>query len=443
LSNKGKITKRPGLMTRLKQTSVLIRPCCLAAASLAATAATSVHADTPTVEELLKRLAERDAVITDLERRVYELEQRVASPASSPRANDGHAAATVPVAMRPVPRPPAPFAPKIAAQAEPQRPQALANQAPGAGEGKPSDQPGQTAPGQFTVDEEAAQRALERTLVAAGALLVPFGQVEVQPTLQYTRREEDVTTPVQIGTSLSLTTQKVKRNELTGTLNLRGGLPWDSQLEFGLPYNYAQQEQVLDLGGVAPRRTRDRSGSALGDFSVGLAKTVVRESGWRPDLIARVTYDSNTGQKRNNGVPLDGGINQLIGEADLVKRQDPLAFVASGFYTRAFEDNGFKPGDQFGASLGAFLAASPETSLRFQLQQTFADDFKLDGRIINDSDQVQGLMIIGASSILGRGTLLDVSGGIGLTSDAPDYFIQVALPIRFDLPIPASYLAHK
>jgi hypothetical protein len=75
----------------------------------------------------------------------------------------------------------------------------------------------------------------------------------------------------------------VKRNELTGTLNLRGGLPWDSQLEFGLPYNYAQQEQVLDLGSFG-RQTKDRSGSALGDFSVGLAKTVVRESGWRPDL---------------------------------------------------------------------------------------------------------------------------------------------------------------
>ena len=360
-------------------------------ASLAATAATPAQADSPTVEELLKRLEERDAVIKDLARRVDELEHRVTSPAvRSSGTVDGHAAAAVPVAMRPVPKPPAPAAPKVAAQAEPQGPQAPADQAPAAGKGEPSDQPsGQAkpAPGQFTVDEEAAERALERTLVATGALLVPFGQVEVQPTFNYTRREQDVPTSVQIGTSLSFPTEKVKRNELTGTLNLRGGLPWDSQLEFGLPYNYAQQEQVLDLTGVT-RRTQDRSGSALGDFSVGLAKTVVRESGWRPDLIARVTYDSNTGQKRNNGVPLDGGFNQLIGEVDLLKRQDPLAFVVSGFYQRAFEDNDVKPGDQFGATLGAFLAASPETSLRFQLQQTFADDIKLKDQLINDSDQV-------------------------------------------------------
>jgi hypothetical protein len=47
-------------------------------------------------------------------------------------------------------------------------------------------------------------------------------------------------------------------------------------------------------------------------------------------------------------------------------------------------------------------------------------------------------MILGASATLGRGILLDVSGGIGLTSDSPDYFVQVALPIRFDLPIATS-----
>jgi hypothetical protein len=426
-------------VARSKQTSALIGPCRFVAVALAVTGAMPVQAKTPTVEDLLKRLEERDAVIEDLMRRVDELEHRVASPAvGSPSAVDGHTGRAVPVAVRPIPKPTPRATPKVAAQAEPQGQKAPAEQVPAAGERGPSDQPQpQPAPGQFTIDEEAAERALERTLVAAGALLVPFGQAEVQPTFSYTRREEDVPTPAQVGTSVSFPTEKVKRNELTGTLNLRGGLPWDSQLEFGLPYNYAQQEQVLDLGSFG-RQTKDRSGSALGDFSVGLAKTVVRESGWRPDLIARVTYDSNTGQKRNNGVPLDGGINQLIGEADLVKRQDPLAFVASGFYQRAFEDNDFKPGDQFGTTLGAFLAASPETSLRFQLQQTFADDVKLNGQIINDSDQVQGLMIIGASSILGRGVLLDVSGGIGLTSDAPDYFVQVALPIRFDLPFLAS-----
>jgi hypothetical protein len=423
---------------RFKQSLAPFGPCWFAALILAGMAAEPVRAQSLTVNELLKRLEERDAVIEDLKHRVDELEHRVAAPAErSPNTVDGHTpGGAVPVAVRPVPKPSPPAAPKIAARAEPQRPPA--DQAPAAGERKPSDQPqsqqAKPAPGQFTVDEQAAERALERTLVSTGALLVPFGQVEVQPTFNYRRRETDVPAIAQVDTSVSFPTQKVKRNELIGSLDLRAGLPWDSQVEFSLPYNYAQEQQILNLPSFR-RDTKNRSGSAIGDLSVGLAKTVVRESGWRPDLIARVTYDSNTGQRRSNDVPLNGGINELTGEIDLLKRQDPLAFVASGFYINTFEDNGLKPGNEVGASLGAFLAASPETSLRFQLQQTFLDDIKANNRVVNDSNQVQSLMIIGASSILGRGILLDISSGIGLTSDTPDYFVQIALPIRFDLPV--------
>ena len=29
----------------------------------------------------------------------------------------------------------------------------------------------------------------------------------------------------------------------------------------------------------------------------------------------------------------------------------------------------------------------------------------------------------------------DIAGGIGLTDEAPDYFISISLPIRFDLPV--------
>jgi hypothetical protein len=72
------------------------------------------------------------------------------------------------------------------------------------------------------------------------------------------------------------------------------------------------------------------------------------------------------------------------------------------------------------------------------LQQTFVDDLKVRKYVINDSDQVQSNLVFGASSILGRNVLLNVSGGVGLTSDAPDYFVEVALPIRFDVPRPAA-----
>jgi hypothetical protein len=290
-------------------------------------------------------------------------------------------------------------------------------------------------PGVVEVDEEAAERALERTLVAGGALLLPFGQAEFEPAFNYTRRDNDV--PVAVieaagigatGDEAFLGSRNVKRNEFTPSADLRIGLPFDAQFEIGLPYNIVQQE-------IQPSDDED-TGHAIGDLRVGIAKTLVREKGWVPDVIARVIYDSNTGDKDDNGVALDGGFNDVSGQVVALKRQDPLAFVASTSYEYTFEDDDIRPGDELNFTLGALLAASPETTLRAQLQQSFINDVKVNGRVINGSDQTQGVMILGASSILGRGVLLDVATGIGLTDDAPDYFVTVSLPIRFDLPIP-------
>jgi hypothetical protein len=291
------------------------------------------------------------------------------------------------------------------------------------------------APGAVEVDEEAAERALERTLVAGGVLLLPAGQAEIEPSFTYTRRENDVgSVLVGVGEGdLALTNPNVERNELTPALGVRVGLPWDSQFELSLPYNFVQQDEILEAGST--RLTRDGWGNGIGDLSVGFAKTVLREGVVRPDLIARVTYNTGTGEKDDNDIVLDGGFSAVTGQLVALKRQDPLAFVGSGFYQKTFDDNNFNPGDQYGFSLGTFLAASPETSLRFQFQTTYIDDIERGGETLSDSDRVEGVFVVGASSILGRGVLLDVAGGIGLTDEAPDYFITISLPIRFDLPI--------
>lgn len=377
--------------------------CALAAA---ATPALAQDATGASAGDLGRQIEQRDAVIRDLTRRIEALERKTTPAAApAPATTQTRPPAGAPADASPPPSPPPPV------------PQAAA---------KP-------APGSIAVDEKAAERALERTLVAGGALLLPLGQAEIEPSFNYTRREvSDIPVVVDLGGGdLALANQKLKRNELTANLGLRVGLPWDSQLELALPYGFTQQEQTNSIGSD----DRDGWGSGLGDFSVGLAKTLLREGRWTPDLIARVTYNTGTGDKSDNDIALNGGYSAVTGSLVALKRQDPLAFVGSGFYQKTFKDSGTNPGDQFGFTLGTFLAASPETSLRFQFQTTFVDDIETGGRTINNSNQVQGVFIFGASSILGRGVLLDVSGGVGLTDDAPDYFINIALPIRFDLPI--------
>ncbi len=118
----------------------------------------------PTIAQLLRRIEERDARIADLQQRVAALEQRIATPASRvPPAN----------------------APPLASSAE-QVPSTPAEGAPTVKSGA-----AQAAPGQIEADEEAAERALERTLVVTGALLLPFGKAEIQPSFAYIRSQQD------------------------------------------------------------------------------------------------------------------------------------------------------------------------------------------------------------------------------------------------------------
>jgi hypothetical protein len=363
-----------------------------------------------TVQELQRRVDEQEAIIRGLRRELDALAKQV----------DG--------SIRPEGPTPAATAPKGPAQAQAETaPAAPSLPAPVS---KPS------APGQVTATEEEAERALERTLTATGALLLPYGQVEVEPSFSYTRRHVNVPVLATLNGVTVPVNQEVRDNEFQPSVFARVGLPFDAQLEAGLPYDIIEQERVTNVGGAA-RLARSATGSGNGDFRVGLAKTVLREKNWWPDLIARVFWDTPTGQTRDNGVALGGGFNQITGQVTALKRQDPLAFVASASYQKTLNQvRGIEPGDEAEFFLGTFLATSPNTALQVSLDQTFANDTTFKGNKIKDSDQVSSTLNLGISSILARNVLLQLVGGVGLTPDAPDYSITVSLPISFDVPAP-------
>lgn len=290
--------------------------------------------------------------------------------------------------------------------------------------------PAQPGPGQVEVDERAAERALERTLITTGALLLEVGQAEIQPGFAYVRSERDSPVLVTVDTDELIAAESVRRDTLEAEVLLRIGIPWDAQLELGVPYRSVDEQRVIEVGTSPVTETDDR-GSGAGDIRIGIAKTLLLERSWRPDLIGRLTWDTDTGESDST---LNGfGFHELEASLTVAKRQDPLVFIGGVSYTRTFEDNDIEPGDEIGISIGTILAASPETSLRLVLDQAFVDDTKIDGETVGGSDQVIGNLIIGASSIIGRGKFLDVATQIGLTEDAPDYAISVSLAIRFDV----------
>lgn len=368
----------------------------MAAAPIAGGAvAQSPQATQPTVESLQRQLRERDATIADLLRRVEALEQRV--PALAP----------VPVAS---------------SQAAPRAVQAR----------PPSGQPAQAPaqPSTTAQEDEEVARALERTLVQQGALVLAPGTYEIVPSLSYTYINTSGLALIAPATVANVERRRdIVRSELTG----RVGLPWGFQADLTVPYVYDQEELT-----TAAALTRTRRDNGFGDVELGLTKQLLYERGWVPDLLAAVRWKSTTG---DDDVPsgfvgsLGTGFDSLQAGVTLLKRQDPLAFFGSLAYTYNFDTTRagveLEPGNGYGVRAGVVLAASPDTSLRFAVENTFLERLKANGVKVEGSDQVVTTLEIGAASVLTASTLLDFSVAAGLTNESPDFIVTLSLPVRF------------
>lgn len=357
------------------------------------------------VQVLERKLQERDKVILELLDRVEALERRVG--VEHPAAKSG-SAASVDAPERVV----APDSERVSGE-------------------EPEDQ---DAPGRVVVEKGAAERALERSLTREGALLLPRGILEIEPGLRYSRREDSTPRLSLANGQFFVVESERNADSLTADLALRLGMAWDTQLEFGLPYRWREVESV-DTVNFAPTGVSGRSGSALGDVRVGLAKTLLREGLWLPDLIGRITWDTDSGEDFDNGVSLGGGFNELRGSLTAIKRQNPIVLVGGLSYEHSFEESRIQPGPIFGANIGSFIALSPESSLHFLVSGAYQGETELLGEEIAGSDRVLATLRIGGSTLLAPGVLLNLSVDAGLTNDADDFAISLSLPFRFNEPL--------
>ncbi len=356
-------------------------------------AAAQAVAPPSSVEQLRQELEQRDQIIADLLRRVQQLEQ----------------------AQGVEPPPPG---------AAPPPPEAAPPEAPAA-------EPEQPGPGQVIVEEEEIDRALERSLVQAGALLLAPGSLEVEPSFFFARTEDDFATGVPVGGgAVAVGEVEDRLNEFEGTLTFRLGLPFDSQIDLDVPYAWNDLSTTTSIDGGLVSEDAG-GGNGFGDVLLTGSKTFLREGAFRPSLIGSVTWDSNTGEEEG-GVALGSGFTEISGALTATKTLDPLVFVGSFSYGSTFEEDDVDPGDEVGLSFGAVLATSPETSLSAFVSQSFQKEAEIGGVALDGSDDLEATLTLGAATIIAPRTLLSIDAGVGLTDDAADYSVLVSLPIRFD-----------
>lgn len=363
------------------------------AAIVMMTCTTTGVAQGPSLEELQNKLRERDKVIMELLERVEALERRIGISGSPDAAEQQ--------------------------DAEKQNAAGL--------DGETS----RRAPGEVVVSEAAAERALERSLTQAGALLLRPGQIEVEPRVSYARNEDAVPTFVTDGDRTLAAQLERDVDSLRADLSVRLGLPGDSQLEVGVPYQWRNAEHVTNIG-FSPVDTSEQTGAGIGDLRIGVAKTLLHEGPWRPDLVGRITWDTATGEGSDEDVSLGGGFNELRTSLTAITRQDPVAFVGGLSFEHTFESRNIQPGASVSGSVGGYIALSPQTSLRLLLAAGRQQETKVFGSTVDGSDQTTGSFVVGSSTLLAPGALLDLSAGIGLTDDADDFSFTLSIPIRFD-----------
>ena len=353
----------------------------------------AAHAQTggKTVQQLEQEIAARDAVISDLQRRVQALEEKTGGTPGRPAA-------------------PPPAAAKAPVKSAPPPATAQAPKSPAPPRAKPK--------AEEPIDEELLSRALERSLVLRGGLLLNRGEFEIEPGLSY-----NYTNRPSIGL--------VRRENYTASLGFRAGLPWAAQFEFTVPYAYQKVETGIP--------SLDHK-TGIGDISIGLSKQLLTEgSGGWPGLLANISYTRATGDS-SLGLPLfvagvGAGFHSWQATLTAIKRMDPLVFVGSlsHSFNRSATVFGtsIDPNDTTSGSFRAILATSPSVSLRGGFSLAHTGNTKVNGVVVPGTNQNVALLEFGGSVTLTRRILLDFSMGAGLTDAAPDYVLGVSLPIRF------------
>jgi hypothetical protein len=254
-------------------------------------------------------------------------------------------------------------------------------------------------------DDEELARALERTLVREGALVLPPWRFQVTPQFSYGHWDK-VQDPF-------------ISNSYSGALSVAMGLPWTSQVSISVPY-------VFDQG-----RDGNRSSSGFADVGFLLSKELLVDNGTVPNLVGSVGWTSPTNLSSATGpIPYVSGFQAGLTAS---KRLDPLVVFLSASYFSAAEVAGleFNPANVVGGRMGASLAISPATAITAGFNVAYLTGTHSADIVLPNSDRLLSSVDVGFNTLLWNRTMLSITTQFGITGHTPDFRVITALPIRF------------
>ena len=248
----------------------------------------------------------------------------------------------------------------------------------------------------------------QRVLLGRREVVLDFGQF-------YSRSDDHLLAPVNGGAALATMEQQT----FTSVLLARIGLLKETELFAGTTFSRQENYQVLGGTNISSTRRND-----FGDVSLGVRRTLFRETAGRPDLIVSL----------NGSIPTADTPYAVGGGLVLVKSVDPVVLFANGGYTRALDRGGsnmssFFPKNRVDASVGYGLALNDTLAISMAVAGAFTGTTTLDNTRLRQSS-IFGVRV-GLTSWLARGLYIEPSVSFGLTGPGRSFAFGVTMPYAF------------
>lgn len=282
------------------------------------------------------------------------------------------------------------------------------------------------------------EAAVKKALTKQKGILLKKGRWHFEPSTTYVHTSANkiaiegyVILPLIIG---QISTENIKRDIVIHSLAARYGLTNNTQIDVNVPFRHQRERVVVD----SPASETVRRTSGIGDVSAGISRQILYEKGWRPDVIAGLSFKSRTGKAPyGRDIGLGTGHYAVKGSLVAVKSSDPAVLFGSLGYTYNFERDNISgygtidPGDTINYGLGMAFALNYQVALSFQLQQSVTQKTLLNGSSISDSFTNVAKMKTGLTWSMSKNSSAELAVAYGLTADSPDLIVELSFPFKF------------
>lgn len=288
--------------------------------------------------------------------------------------------------------------------------------------------------------------------------LTPPGRFVLEPAYQFVHSTDNRVALVGFSVIPAITiglidVRRVSRDINTLSLTGRYGLTNRFEVEAKVPWVHASsktQTRPLATPSVTDE-TFDTSGSGIGDVELAARYQLNSFRGDNAVYIGYLRYKSRTGTGvfevpidpatgLQTELPTGSGFHGLQAGLTFLYPSDPAVFFGGGAYTHNFSrnvGNGFgtvRPGAVLDLNAGLGLALNERASFSIGYQHSIVgstrqSDPESAARLLTSTGSLQlGTMRFGLGFRLSAKTNVNVSLGIGVTDDTPDFEFTLRMP---------------